>query len=184
MADVALVLSKVKVYQNHPIPGQPFADIFPIFRDPAATEAVASHLVDHIRSTHDVSEIGSLVCIESRGFFIGLVVASRLGLPCVPVRKQGKLPGEKISMAYDREYGPDVMEIKTDAFEGIDGKKKVLLIDDLLAKGGTILAAKKLVEKLGMEVVECVFIFDIPAYYTVLQKKLGNLPWYAMVHLD
>ncbi len=104
-------------------------------------------------------------------------------MPCVPVRKKGKLPGEKISVSYDKEYGPDVMEMKSDAFEDIDGKKKVLLVDDLLGKGGTVLAAKELVEKMGMEVAECLFIIDIPAYYQELQAKLGDLPRYAMVQL-
>lgn len=160
-----------------------FADIFPIFRDPTASEAVVAHLVNHIKSTHDIDELSSVVCIESRGFFFGPIIASRLGLPCVPVRKKGKLPGETVSVSYDKEYGPDIMEIKSDAFEGIDGKKKVLLIDDLLGKGGTVLAAKELVEKVGMEVAECLFIIDIPAYYEELQQRLGGLPRYAMVQL-
>ncbi|OWP02830.1 adenine phosphoribosyltransferase [Marssonina coronariae] len=183
MADAALVLSKIKIYTDHPIPGQPFADIFPIFRDPVATEAVVQHLADHIKALHDTSELSSLVCVESRGFFFGPIIASRLGLPCVPIRKQGKLPEEKIRASYDKEYGSDVLELKSDAFEGIDGKKKVLLIDDLLGKGGTILAAKGLVERMGMEVAECLFIFDIPQYYGEIQEKLGKLPRYAMIQL-
>ena len=112
-----------------------------------------------------------------------LSVASRLSLPCVPVRKKGKLPGDTISVTYQKEYGPDVFEMKEDAFDGIDQVKKVILIDDLLGKGGSILAAKELVEMLGMEVVECVFIFDIPAYYEGLREKLGGLRRWAMVQL-
>jgi adenine phosphoribosyltransferase len=161
-----------------------FADIFPIFRDPLATEALVSNLTSHISSTHDISKISSLVCLESRGFFFAPLIASRLGLPCVPVRKGGKLPGEKITVSYQKEYGPDNFEMKTDAFEGIVTEgKKVILVDDLLGHGGSIFAAKQLIEKLGMEVAECVFIFDIPDYYETNQQKLGDLPRYAMVHL-
>ncbi|KAH7409222.1 adenine phosphoribosyltransferase [Cadophora sp. MPI-SDFR-AT-0126] len=183
MADVALVLSKIKIYSDHPVPGQPFADIFPIFRDPAATEAVITHLVSHIKATHDLSTISSIVCIDSRGFFFAPILALRLNLPCVPVRKKGKLPGEVFTVSYDKEYGPDVLEIKKDAFEGVDGKK-VLLVDDLLGKGGTVLAAKELVEGMGKEVVEALFIFDIPAYYGPLKENMGGLKWYAMVQLE
>lgn len=87
-------------------------------------------------------------------------------------------------MSYQKEYGPDNFEMKTDAFEGVVTEgKKVILVDDLLGHGGSILAAKQLVEKLGMEVAECVFIFDIPDYYKTNQEKLGDLPRYAMAHL-
>lgn len=88
-----------------------------------------------------------------------------------------------LTVSYDKEYGPDVLEIKKDAFEGVDGNK-VLLVDDLLGKGGTVGAARELVEGLGKEVVEALFIFDIPAYYEALKKKLGGMKWYAMVHLE
>jgi adenine phosphoribosyltransferase len=161
-----------------------FADIFPIFRDPAATDAVVSHLTSHISSTHDLAKISGLVCLESRGFFFAPIIAARLGLPCIPVRKGGKLPGDKVTVSYQREYGPDNFEMKTDAFEGIEtAGKKVILVDDLLGHGGSILAAKQLVEKLGAEVAGCVFIFDIPDYYETNKKNLGDMPWYAMVHL-
>ena len=142
-----------------------------------------AHLICHIKATHDLSTISSIVCIESRGFFFAPILASRLNLPCVPVRKKGKLPGDVLTVSYDKEYGPDVLEIKKDTFEGVDGKK-VLLVDDLLGKGGTVLAAKELVEGMGKEVVEALFIFDIPAYYPTLKEKMGDLKWYAMVELE
>lgn len=103
----------------------------------------------------------------------------------MPIRKSGKLPGEKVTVSYQKEYGPDTFELKTDAFEGIAGQsKRVILIDDLLGKGGSIAAAKELVEKLGMEVAESVFIFDLPDFYEVNKKNLGGMKWYAMVHLS
>jgi adenine phosphoribosyltransferase len=152
-----------------------------------ASEAVISHLVTHICTTHDLSQISSIVCLESRGFFFAPIIASRLHLPCIPVRKKGKLPGDKISIAYQKDYGPDDFEMKTDAFEGIETKgKRVLLVDDLLGMGGSIIAAKTLVEKLGMEVAECVFIFDVdvPIYNEAVKKNLGDVPRYAMVTLS
>ncbi|PMD58179.1 PRTase-like protein [Hyaloscypha bicolor E] len=186
MADKELVLSKVKLYIHHPVPNQLFADIFPIFRDPAVTEAIISHLESHIRSTHDLSKISSIVCLEARGFFFTPILASRLQLPCVPVRKPGKLPGEVITTTYQKDYGPDRFEMKTDAFEGIEtAGKKVILVDDLLGMGGSIMAAKELVEQLGMEVAEAVFIFDVdvPVYNVAVEKNLKGLQRYAMVTL-
>jgi len=103
------------------------------------------------------------------------------------VRKKGKLPGDKVSVDFDKDYGPDSFEMKTDAFEGIETKgKKVILVDDLLGKGGSIMAAKSLVEKLGLEVAESVFIFDvgIPDYIGAVKKNLGDMPKYSMITLN
>lgn len=203
MADTALILSKVKLYVNHPVPvsrplyclvvhtthikqGQLFADIFPIFKDPILTEAVISHLCSHITTTHTLSNISALVCLEARGFFFGPIIASRLGLPCVPVRKAGKLPGDVVSVTYQKEYGLDGFAMKTDAFEGIQTEgMKVIIVDDLLGKGGSVMAAVALCEKLGVEVAESVFIFDVdgPGYAGAVQENLGDLPRYAMVTL-
>jgi adenine phosphoribosyltransferase len=126
------------------------------------------------------------VCLEARGFFFGPIIASRLGLPCIPVRKKAKLPGTTIAVTYQKEYGPDNFEMKTDAFEGIEtAGKKVILVDDLLGKGGSIMAAKALVEKLGTEVAESLFIFDVdvPDYNEAVKKNLGDMPRHAMVTL-
>ncbi len=107
-------------------------------------------------------------------------------MPCIPVRKKGKLPGEKVSTTYEKDYGPDDFEMKTDAFEGIEtANKKVILVDDLLGKGGSIMAAKALVVKLGMDVAESVFIFDVdvPDYNEAVKRNLGDMSRYAMVTL-
>jgi adenine phosphoribosyltransferase len=165
---------------------QLFADIFPIFRDPAATEAIISHLESHIKSTHDLSQISSIVCLEARGFFFTPILASCLGLPCLPVRKRGKLPGEVISTTFENYYGSECFELKTDAFEGMEVEgKKVILVDDFLGMGGSIMAAKDLVEKLGVEVGEAVFIFyvDVPVYNEAVERNLKGLKRYAMVTL-
>jgi len=102
------------------------------------------------------------------------------------VRKKGKLPGHVVGVRYEKEYGPDEFEIKSDAFEGVETEgKKVILVDDLLGKGGSILAAKGLVEKSGVEVAEAVFILDVdvPGYAEAVREKVGDLKRYAMVTL-
>lgn len=86
------------------------------------------------------------MCLEARGFFFAPMIASRLGLPCIPVRKKGKLPGMVVGVRYEKDYGVDEFEMSCDSFEGIDldvGRKKVILVDDLLGKGGSIMAAKE-----------------------------------------
>lgn len=131
-------------------------------------------------------KISAIVCLEARGFFFAPLIASRLGLPVVPIRKKGKLPGAVVSISYDKDYGPDSFEMKDDAFEGIETKgKQVILVDDLLGMGGSIMAAKGLVEKLGQSVAECVFIFDvdIPIYAEAIKNNLGNVKRYSMVTL-
>jgi adenine phosphoribosyltransferase len=97
--------------------------------------------------------------IESRGFITGSVLAHRLGVGFVPIRKPGKLPGETLSEEYELEYGKDKIEVhKAD----IPAGSKVLLVDDLIATGGTALAACNLLKKLGADIVECSFIVDLP----------------------
>lgn len=87
-------------------------------------------------------------------------------------------------MNYQKEYGLDVFEMKTDAFEGVDCHgKQVLLLDDFLGKGGSIMAAQRLVHMLGMEVAEAYFVFDVSAYMEENKKTLEGLPWYTMVHI-
>ena len=97
--------------------------------------------------------------IESRGFITGAILAYKLGVGFVPIRKPGKLPAETISEEYELEYGKDKIEMHTDSINKGD---KVLLVDDLCATGGTCCAACKLIEKLGGEIVECSFIIDLP----------------------
>jgi adenine phosphoribosyltransferase len=155
-----------------------------VFRDPATVEAVISHLESRFNTSYTSTQICAIVCLESRGFFFGPLLAARLNLPCIPVRKGGKLPGEIVSVHYRKEYGLDEFEMKTDAFEGIDCReKRVLLLDDFLGKGGSIMAAKSLLSMLGMEVAEAYFVFDVSAYMEENKKILRDLPWYTMVHI-
>ncbi|QDS74242.1 hypothetical protein FKW77_002855 [Venturia effusa] len=189
-SDVALILSTAKLYINHPVPDQLFLDIFPIFRSPQLTENIISHLCSYISETYPNlhQSISAVVCLEARGFFFAPIIASRLGLPIVPVRKRGKLPGDCVRVEYTKDYGVDEFEMKRDAFEGIEtGGKKVLLIDDLLGMGGSIMAAKELCKQLNVTVAEAVVIFDcagVPGYKEMVDKNLGDLKRYAMVTLS
>lgn len=113
--------------------------------------------------------IDFVVGIESRGFIIGSVLAHQLNKGFIPIRKKGKLPPEVIAEEYDLEYGKDKIEISAEAIKQGD---KVLLVDDLIATGGTAMAACNLLKKIGGEIVECCFIIDLPDLGG--KKKLEN----------
>ena len=114
---------------------------------------------DEFYKRHKDKKIDIVVGIEARGFIIGSVVAYLLGVGFVPVRKPGKLPHKTIKEEYDLEYGKDAVEIHEDA---IKKGQNVLVIDDLLATGGTLKATVKLIEKLGGKIVECCFVIELP----------------------
>ena len=116
-------------------------------------------MVELLTERYKNKKVDVVAGIESRGFIIGSVLAHRLGVGFVPIRKPGKLPAETISEEYQLEYGKDKIEIHKDAISKGD---KVLLIDDLLATGGTALAACNLIKRLGGNIVECGFIINLP----------------------
>lgn len=134
-----------------------FRDITTLIKDPVGFKLVIDDFTR--RYTTEGPKFDIVVGIESRGFIIGGALAYTLGKGFVPIRKAGKLPAEKISHEYQLEYGTDRVEIHKDAIE--EGMR-VLLVDDLLATGGTALAAATLVEKLGGTIVEMAFIVDLP----------------------
>ncbi|KAJ9139435.1 hypothetical protein NKR23_g7889 [Pleurostoma richardsiae] len=188
-AGLDLILSSVVMYRDHPVPGHRFADVFPIFRSPAATRALVDGFITHIKFKHDISSIHAIVCLEARGWFFAPLIAYELGLPFVPIRKKGKLPGGVFRVSYKKDYEDDVLEMKDDSFQGVgeesrEGEKvRVLLIDDLVAFGGSAEAGKRLVEKLGGEVCECLFIFEIPRLRGKVEEKLGNTPIWSLIPL-
>lgn len=132
-----------------------FRDITTLLQD---SEGLRDVVLEFVKRYKD-SKIDIVAGIEARGFILGGVVAHELGVGFVPLRKKGKLPYKTESITYDLEYGQDTIEIHTDA---IKEGENVLLIDDLLATGGTSLGAAQLIEKLGGKVVECAFIVDLP----------------------
>ena len=140
--------------QDFPIEGILFRDITPVMQDGDAFKYACDELIKYAK------EIGAEVVVgpESRGFIFGCPVAYELNIGFVPVRKPNKLPRKTISYSYDLEYGSNTLEIHEDA---IKPGQKVLIIDDLLATGGTTEAAIKLVEKLGGEIVGCAFLIEL-----------------------
>ncbi len=145
----------IKSVQDYPKPGILFRDVTSLMQDGAAFAAVIDHLKQHY-SGHGITKI---VGTESRGFIFGAPLAYAMGVAFVPVRKPGKLPRETIAESYQLEYGQDTLEIHLDAIAPED---KVLLVDDLLATGGTIDATTKLVRRLGGQVTDATFVVNLP----------------------
>lgn len=139
---------------DFPQPGILFRDITPLLQDPVALK----HVID--RFTHEFrgAKLDAIVSIESRGFLFGAPVAYNLGLPLVPVRKPGKLPAERMSVEYSLEYGTGQLDIHRD---GLSTGDRVVIMDDLLATGGTAMASAKLVELLGGKVESFAFLVEL-----------------------
>ena len=120
-----------------------------------------------------------IVGIESRGFIVGSALATQQRMGFVPVRKKGKLPGKVLGVDYTLEYGKDRLEIQSDAFEG---NPRVLLVDDLLATGGTVKAASQLIEKAGGQLVGCQFIIELSALKG--RESIPNVPINSLIEYD
>ncbi len=144
----------VRDIENFPKEGIVFKDITPILMDPELCSDITDAFVDSMKG----QEVDVVCGIESRGFFFGLLLANRLGVPFVPIRKQGKLPGNTISYSYDLEYGSATIEIHDGVLKP---GNKVLIHDDLLATAGTALAATELVKAQGAEVAAFSFIVSL-----------------------
>lgn len=147
--------AKIRTVPDWPKKGIMFRDITTLLKDPEGFRKSIDFLV-HRYIGRNIDKIAG---IESRGFIIGSALAHQLGKGFIPLRKPGKLPAETVSQEYSLEYGTDKLEIHKDAI--VPGEK-VLVVDDLIATGGTCLAACKLIEKLGGRVEECAFLVDLP----------------------
>jgi len=149
------IKSRIRTVPHYPKQGIMFRDITTLLKDPIGLKLVCDELV---RRYADM-KIDKVVGIESRGFIVGAPLAYLLGVGFVPIRKPGKLPAGTIGHDYELEYGRDRVEIHTDA---ISAGERVLLVDDLIATGGTAEAAASLIKKIGGEIVECAFVIDLP----------------------
>lgn len=143
----------VRDVPDFPKAGIVFKDITPLLGAGEALREIVERIADRYRGTVD-----KVLGIESRGFIVGAAVAYRLGLGLALVRKPGKLPAERYSARYDLEYGSDALEIHRDAF---GHATRVLIVDDLLATGGTASAAVELVRRLGAQVAGCAFVIEL-----------------------
>ena len=141
-------------YPDFPKDGILFRDMFPILRSPEAMTQVLNELKNF---TDEVTP-DCIVGIESRGFIIGTALSVRHRMSFIPIRKKGKLPGDVVGVNYSLEYGEDRLEMQSDVF---DKGTKVLLVDDLLATGGTVKAASELIEKVGGDLVGCAFVVEL-----------------------
>lgn len=139
---------------DFPQPGILFKDITPLLQDPRALREV----VDRFTNAYKNAKLDAIVSIESRGFLFGAPLAYNLSLPLIPVRKPGKLPAAKMSIEYSLEYGSGQLDIHEDALKPGD---RVVIIDDLLATGGTAMAAAKLVEQLDAKVAGLAFLVEL-----------------------
>ena len=163
MADLHQLIRDVP---DFPKPGILFRDITPLLQDPAGLSLSVEFLTQPYRHLH----VDIVVGAESRGFIFGTAVARNLSAGFVPIRKQNKLPAEKIGLTYALEYGTDTMEIHADA---IQPGQRVLMVDDLLATGGTMKACCELVEKLGGEIIGVAMLIELVA----LKGRDKLAPW-------
>lgn len=167
------VKALVREYPNFPSKGILFRDIFPIFHHPEAVDCLVEHFVGKIKELGQ--QIDVVVGLDARGFLFGPLIAIKLGIPFVPVRKGGKLPGEVVKVTYMKEYGPDIFEMQSDA---IKAGQNVVIVDDLLATGGSCKAAEELVGKLQGNVLLDAFVISLVGLEG--DKKL-KAPVYALM---
>ena len=151
----AMLIDHVRTIPNYPKPGIQFRDITTLLADPIAYRET----IDQLAAPYQNARIDRVVGIEARGFILGGALADRLHAGFVPVRKKGKLPHETLRVAYALEYGTDEIEIHRDA---VAHGERVLLVDDLIATGGTALAAVQLLETLDATIVAAAFVIDLP----------------------
>jgi len=178
-----IILGSIRDIPDFPKPGIIFKDITTLLSNPKALGT----LMDHLAERYENYNLDYIAGIDARGFIFGSILADRLGVGFVPVRKKGKLPYTTVAEKYALEYGFDEIEIHIDAF-GENGccsstkeKSKVLLIDDLIATGGTAKAAVNLINKVGAQCIETCFIMELG----FLNGREGfNTPVYSVIVLD
>ncbi len=172
-----LIKSKIRTIADWPKKGIMFRDITTLLKDPEGLRRTTDLLVERYMN----KDIDVVAGIESRGFILGSILADRLNKGFVPIRKKGKLPGETVSETYELEYGVDTIEIHKDAIANGD---RVLIVDDLVATGGTCLAACNLIKKVGGKVVECSFIVDLPDLGGKKKLEKAGYDAYALVEFE
>ena len=177
----SIILESIRDIPDFPKPGIIFKDISTLLSNPEAFNT----LMDHLTNRYLGYELDYIAGIDARGFIFGAILADRLGVGFVPVRKKGKLPYTTVAEKYSLEYGFDEVEIHIDAFdskETPDGKgAKVLLIDDLIATGGTAKAAANLIDRVGAHCVEACFVMELGF---LKGRESINAPVYSVLQID
>lgn len=167
------IRERIRTVPDWPKPGVQFRDITPLLQQPKAFRM----LIDLFVHRYMDAELDLVAGIDARGFVLGAVVAYELNLGFIPVRKKGKLPFVTVEETYELEYGSAVVELHADACKKGD---RVLLIDDLIATGGTMMAGKKLLEQLGATVVEGAAIVDLPELGGSELLRATGMPLYTI----
>ncbi|MBQ0743849.1 MAG: adenine phosphoribosyltransferase [Pseudomonas sp.] len=167
------IKSLVRPIPDFPKAGVTFRDITPLYQSPRAMRMVADSLIQR----YVESPITHIAAIDARGFLLGSVLAYELNKPLILVRKAGKLPADVIRETYSSEYGDCVVEMHRDALKG---GEHVLLLDDLIATGGTFLAAARLVKQLGGNVYEAAAIIDLPDLGGSRKMQDADIPTYTL----
>jgi adenine phosphoribosyltransferase len=155
IVDLSAMKSLIRSIPDFPIPGILFRDVTPLIKDKDGYRSA----IDMMAEAYTNSRIDYVVAIEARGYIFGAPVAYRLGAGFIPVRKPGKLPFDKINVDYELEYGTNTLEMHADA---VTHGKRVLVVDDLLATGGTAAATGQLLHKLGADLVGYAFLVELP----------------------
>ena len=166
--------SLIRDVPDFPKPGIIFKDITPLLADGSGFTACVDALAELIDE-----DVDAIVGVESRGFIFGAALAQKLGLGLITVRKPGKLPADTHSVEYELEYGVDRLEIHRDA---LTPGHKVVIVDDLLATGGTAAATVELVQKLGADVAACLFVIELS--FLSGSKALGSVPTRSLLRFD
>lgn len=167
----------VRTIPDYPKPGIMFRDITTLLKDASGFKACVERLIE----PYHTAGVEVVVGIEARGFIIGGAAADRLGAGFVPIRKKGKLPSAAIGQDYELEYGSDIIEIHEDA---IRPGERVLLVDDLIATGGTASAAAKLISRVGGKLVGAAFIIDLPELGGRRKLVEAGAPCHALIEFD
>ncbi|CAK9801544.1 Adenine phosphoribosyltransferase [Anthophora plagiata] len=169
-----LLRDAIDTYPDFPKPGIIFRDIFGVFRNIAALRALKDLLIEHILFL----EVDLIIALDSRGFLFGPLISLELGKPFLPIRKKGKLPGKVVQRSYELEYGEETFELQT---QYIRKKSRVLIVDDLLATGGSMEAAIETVKLTEAEIVECLVIIELTGLKG--REKLG-VPVHSFIQYD
>ena len=164
----------IRTVPDWPVPGVQFRDITPLLQNPKVFRV----LIDAFVHRYMDRRPGVVAGLDARGFILGAVVAYELNVGFVPIRKKGKLPFTTVEETYELEYGSATVELHTDAVKAGD---RVLLIDDLIATGGTMMAGKKLLEKLGASVMEGAVIVDLPELGGSDRLRASGLTLFTLV---
>ncbi len=172
----AYLRGHIRTVPDWPAPGVQFRDITPLLQDAKVFRVLIDAFVHRYMDPHMRPDV--VAGLDARGFILGAVVAYELNVGFVPIRKKGKLPFTTVEETYELEYGSATVELHTDA---VKVGHKVLLVDDLIATGGTMMAGKKLLEKLGATVMEGAAIVDLPELGGSAKLRSAGLPLFTLV---